>query len=153
MTSSKAASLAYASPSPYRQGNPKMLTTPATRPGYGGGAASSTIGYYDDRSHQSDKEEDEEEIRYRYNKMKNQHSEFYESLKENIKAQSVERLPVVSTILEQTAVTPSPLYSPAKIDTLKMRKMRELKGRSAARRIQLELMDSPERQTQAMEEL
>jgi hypothetical protein len=39
----------------------------------------------------------------------------------------------------------SPLYSPAKVDTLKMRQMREVRGRSLARRIKLEMIDSPDR--------
>jgi hypothetical protein len=74
-------------------------------------------------------------------------------LKENLRSHSIERLPEVDGILRQTEVTSSPLYSPAKVDTLKMRKLRERVGRSAARRIQLHIMESPERQERAFSQL
>ena len=53
-----------------------------------------------DRSNIS--EDDEREIRYKFNKNRNMHSEFYESLKENEKVASMERVPAVSEILMST---------------------------------------------------
>lgn len=95
-----------------------------------------------DRSNLS--EDEENDLMARFNRDKNMRSEFYESLKENHQRQSYDKLPEIKNILDSTKVSVSNLYSPAKQDTLKMRKIRAKRGRSEARRAKLAIMESPE---------
>lgn len=89
-------------------------------------------------------EDEENDMMARFNRDRNQRSEFYESLKENHERLSMDKLPEIKSIIESTKIAHSNLYSPAKLDTLKMRKLQAKRGRSEARRAKLAIMESPE---------
>ena len=103
-----------------------------------------------------DDSDSDDEIQFKANRYKNQHSQFYESLKQNVRSESYENLngalsaADIETIASEveSQVNKSPIK---RSDTKKMRDLLEKKRRSQVRRLKQEILESPEREHEVIE--
>ena len=86
--------------------------------------------YVPDAQSQVADEESDDDKHFKYNRHKNQHSEFYESLKEQHRQESIERLPLISDVSTIDSPDPKSQFITPKHETAKMRKLSEQRTRS-----------------------